>query len=423
MEATCISSIDLGPAWAGNSVNTAIYRQGLCSRGGYQYATFYTAAKELVAVQRKLANNKISQYVIDTVASLEDAHLTSSIGVDTTGRVHLSYHHHNTPLNYRRMGKPHDLKSFGPLEGMTACFEKKVCYPFFLHPAGKGDAFYFIYRNGYSGNGEIRLKRYDSKLQRWWDDELPLMSGMLGQPWKSNPYLQTPVMDAKGHLHLFATWRTHSLGEKNRVNNINLDYMWGAPDARYWQSSRRQPMHRPVTQVNSETAAAIPPGSNMMNQSGATVDCKGAPIAVFYADDAQGIPQYQIVRLRDGVWQRATISARKESFALEGGGTLQVPISRPEVVVLPDNRPLVLYRADSTQQRIVAVALNEATLAPEGEFILSEPVGFAEPVIDRARWQTDGILTLFVQHNEQPPGEGKPHETTSPVTLKDWKFG
>lgn len=422
MKATCISKIDLGSGWAGNTLNTAIYRQGLVSRFGYQYAVFYTREKELVVVQRNIRKGKLKRKVIEAVSSLADAHLTASLGVDGTGCVHLSYYHHNTPLLYRRMHKPHDLESFGPREPMTGCFESRVCYPFFLHPAGEGEAFYFLYRNGGSGNGEVRLKRYDAARRFWRDDEQAIFSGMLHHPWTSNPYLQTPLLDAKGTIHLFTTWRAYSLGPNNRINNVNLDYARGEEGGRYWHTSRHQPLRRPVTQVASETAVAIPPGSNLMNQSGAALDRNGMPMTVYYADDIHGVPQYHIARLHDGAWQIVTLSARKEAFALEGGGTLQVPISRPEVVVLPDNRPLVLYRADATDQRLVAVLLNEATLAPQEEFILSDQVGFAEPVIDRMRWEKDGVLSLFVQYSEQPMNEGTPSDATAPMTIMDWSF-
>jgi hypothetical protein len=416
-------TLEAGLGWAGNSVNTAIYRQGLASRGEYQYTAFYTLEKELVIVQRRLTDNTLVRRVIDTVSTLADAHLTASIGIDGLGCVHVCYHHHNGSLNYRRMAVPADMDSFSLREPMTSCFEDKVCYPFFLCGPQNDEAFFFIYRNGVSGNGEIRLKRYDQSCGRWHDDEQPILSGMLQHPWTSNPYLQTPVMDIDGCIHLFTTWRTHSLGQRKRVNNINIDYLAGRNHGREWTTSRGCELRRPVTQVNSETAVAVSPGSNLMNQSGAALDRMGQPLTVYYTDDAHGVPQYFITRLRDGAWQTVQISARSEAFALEGGGTLQVPISRPDVVVLPDNRPVMIYRADTTQQRLVALVLNEATLLPEQEYVLTEePVGFAEPLIDRARWDRDGVLSVFVQLNEQPVNEGAPRELSTPVSIREWIF-
>lgn len=417
-----VTTFKLGPAWAGNSVNAAIYRQGLCTRGGYQYAVYYTGNKELMLVQRPLTGGETKCKIVDRVDTLDDAHLTASIGVDAAGCVHLSYHHHNTPLNYRRMSRPHDVESFGPKESMTTCFELQVCYPFFLHPAGEGDAFYFLYRNGVAGRGEYRLKRYDHARQLWRDDERAVLSGMVQHPWTSSPYPNTPLLDAQGHLHLFSTWRTHALGEEQRVNNINLDYLRSEDGGYHWQSSRGRPLQRPVTQVNGETAVAIAPGSNMMNQSGAAIDRTGAPLAVYYTDDAQGIPQYYITRLRGGRWQTVQLSQRKVPFVLAGGGTLQIPISRPEVVVMPDNRPLVIYRGDISGQKLAAWLLDEATLEPFAHIELSEPVGFAEPVIDRMRWESEGVLSLYVQHCDQPSNEGVPAQTSAQAVICDWVF-
>ena len=51
-----------------------------------------------------------------------------------------------------------------------------------------------------------------------------------------------------------------------------------------------------------------------------------------------------------------------------------------------------------------------------------EPVGHAEPVIDRVRWQQEQILTLLVQYNEQPNGDLEHQSIESSIRLIDIQF-
>jgi hypothetical protein len=426
-----INTFDLGLAWGGNSVNALLFSQNLVSRHDFQYAAFYSPEKKLVIVQRNLKQNQITSTVIDHVPTLNDAHFSISLGIDRKGFLHISYAQHMSQLVYRRTSKPHRPETFGPIQPMTGHLEKPVTYPFFLFPnQDDGDNFFFIYRRGGSDYGEVLIKVYDIQAQTWSDLPNAILTGMTQKPWTSGPYLQRPILDQKGNIHFLNTWRTHSIGDAKRINNINLDYLTSPDGGKNWYTSTGQPLQLPVTQVNSETIVPIGPGANLMNQSGATLDHHGHPLSVYYANDSAGVPQYQLIRHQPASkspglqshskWVNTLVSHRTQPFNLEGIGTLKVPISRPDVVVLHDNTPMMIYRSEETQQCLVAKVLSTNT--DTTEYPLSPPVGDAEPVIDHHRWQRDGVLSMLIQNCEQGHQEGYPPQIASPISIAEWQY-
>lgn len=56
------------------------------------------------------------------------------------------------------------------------------------------------------------------------------------------------------------------------------------------------------------------------------------------------------------------------------------------------------------------------------QILWEEDLGYAEPIIDRSRWQRDHILTLLLQHN-QKTNDGISHKVINyPITLLDIRF-
>jgi hypothetical protein len=288
---------------------------------------------------------------------------------------------------------------------MTDRYEGRLTYPAFVMMPNE-QAMLLLYRDGTHTKGTARLKEYDESTQSWSDRETGVLSGAAQQPWTSNAYWNRPAIGRDGSLHLSFVWRTHSLGAEKRVNNVNVDYACSLDQGRSWYSCRGIKFRLPITQVNSETVWPVSPGSNLINQSSMALDASDYPHIVFYSNDPDSVPQYQHLWFDGRVWQHNFISRRTERFILAGGGTLQIPISRPEIVIDDENRVYVIYRGDLTNNRMVAQRL----LPPHYEADVSdfrvlwdEPLGFAEPVIDRLRWQRDRVLSMLIQKNHQPP--------------------
>jgi hypothetical protein len=415
----------LGEGWASNTVNTVIFRHhGILTSGNCQYTAFYVDEKTLRLIQRNLSTNTIKPYDLLGAYKLRDAHNSISLGIDREGYLHMSYDHHATQLRYRRSTTPYSIAAWTDELTMTGANEDKVTYPTFILPYDK-QPLTLLYRDGIHIKGSARLKTYDEASQTWTDHPQAVLSGAEQAPWTSNAYWNHPAVGSDGSLHLSFVWRTHALGEEKRINNINIDYACTFDNGYTWVTSHNRPYSLPITPTNSETVHPVSPGSNLINQSSMALDSHNRPHIVFYSDDPEGIPQYQHLWFDGKVWHHQFISVRKQAFNLQGDGTLQIPISRPEIILDKQDNAYVIYRGDVTDNKMAATLLP----APDYRYqpaniqiICDEALGYAEPIIDHSRWQRDNILTLLLQHNQQPNFDIDHQIINRPVTLLDIQF-
>jgi tetratricopeptide (TPR) repeat protein len=404
--------LELGPAWSGNTVNTVIFRHhGVVTWGDYQYAAFYVDERHMRIVRRHLFTNTLETHDILGEFNLQDAHNSISLGVDRSGHIHISYDHHATSLRYRRSLEPESIGGWTDELPMTGLHEEQVTYPTFILPRA-GHPLTLLYRDGTHNKGCARLKTYDEQKQIWVDRPEPILSGSDQKPWTSNAYWNHPAIGSDGSLHLSFVWRTGVLGEKQLVNNINIGYAWSPDNGLNWFTPKGLPYVLPITQVNAEVVWPIPPGSNLINQTSMALDSANRPHIIFYANDAQGIPQYQRIWFDGRQWQHQIVTQRVAPFNLTGSGTLQIPISRPEILIDAQDRVYAIGRGDFSQDCLVALRLDGvADGNAVNQSLWSEPLGFAEPVLDRTRWQRDRALSLFIQKSNQPNGDSH-HEVS-----------
>jgi len=422
--------IELGDGWATNTVNTVIFRHhALVSRGGFQFTSYYGPKGELRVVRRDLSTNEVQTHEIPGQYDINDAHNSISLGIDKLGFLHISYDHHVSPLHYRRSLKPLEIDRWSEELPMTGVREDNVTYPSFLMPAGKNKqgGLLFLYRYGSSSNGDACIKVFDDVNGRWSDLEPCILMGSRQRPWSSGPYWNHPVFDNTGRLHLSFVWRTHSLGKEKIINNINVDYAVSEDWGRTWRSSKGRRFRLPITQVNSETVYTVSPGTNLINQTSSAVDTQGNPHIVLYSNDPDDVPQYQHIWFDGKQWQHNFISKRTKPFLLAGGGTLgtlQIPISRPEIVIDDADNVYVIYRGDLTGNRMAVQRLTPPNYIPSAEMriLWEEPVEYSEPVIDRIRWQTEGVLSMLIQKNGQPSHDAEAPVRVEPVYIVDWNL-
>ncbi len=422
---TEIAKLSLGDAWAANTVNTVIFRHhGILTSGNNQYTAFYVDEHTLRLMRRDLITNDIKIKDILGDYNLRDAHNSISLGIDRAGHLHMSYDHHATQLRYRRATLPNSIEAWTDELPMTGANEDRVTYPTFIIPYNEYPLT-LLYRDGVHNKGTARLKTYDEATKVWEDYQSPILSGADQKPWTSNAYWNHPAVGSDGSLHLSFVWRTDALGEEERINNINIGYAYSLDNGRNWATSNNRPYNLPITPVNAETVHAVSPGSNLINQTSMALDNSNRPHIVFYSDNPNGIPQYQHLWFDGKAWHHQFISQRSQAFSLQGAGTLQIPISRPEIVIDRQNNVYVIYRGDLTDNRMVATILS----APDYHYhsantqtLWNEDLGYAEPIIDRSRWQRDKILTLLLQYNLQPNNDIGHEGCMRPVTLLDIRF-
>ncbi|MFZ2630258.1 MAG: BNR repeat-containing protein [Desulfosalsimonadaceae bacterium] len=418
--------IKLGKGWATNTINTVIFRHhGVITASNFQFASFYDSEGNIKIVRRDLLSNEIMEHLLSGEYNLIDAHNSISMGIDRHGYLHLSFDHHANKLRYRRSKKPLSIDAWTEVIQMTNERESQVTYPTFICDGDRKQKrpLLFLYRDGSSNKGDAYIKEFDEQTTEWKDRSPCILSGSQQKPWTSNAYWNHPVIDHTGRLHLSFVWRTDSPGSERRVNNINVDYAYSDDSGLTWYSSRGCQFKSPITQVNSETVWAVSPGSNLINQASMAVDSKGHPHIVFYSDDPEGIPQYQHLWFDGKSWQHRFISNRNKRFILTGGGALQIPISRPEIVVDKQDRVYVIYRGDFTGDKMSVQRLLVPDYSPdtsELRVLWPEYIEYAEPIIDRVRWSRDGVLTMLIQRNSQPSHDEGGIPRSEPVYLVDW---
>jgi hypothetical protein len=420
-----VAEIALGEAWAGNTVNTVIFRShGIFTAGDYQYTAFYVDAETLRIVKRHLKTNDLETSDVIGQYNLKDAHNSISLGIDRQGHLHISYDHHGSQLNYRRSEQPYDIQTWSDELPMTGSNEQKVTYPTFILPVNNSPLL-ILYRDGNWKQGTAYLKYFDEALESWFDYPQPILSGADNQPLTSNAYWNHPVRDSQGNLHLSFSWRIDYSNDEQLINNLNIDYAKSYDDGFNWFSTQDQPLRLPMTQINSETIWPIPPGSNHINQTSMAVDSKGYPHIVFYMNDAQKIPQYHHLWFDGKSWHCKVVSDRIHAFNLSGGGTLEIPMSRPEIVIDKSDNVYVIYRADNTDDKLAATLLP----SPDYDFVprkrqvlVDQFVDHAEPIVDKTRWQQEEVLSLLVQANQQPNGDVSHNSLNRIVSIIDIEF-
>jgi hypothetical protein len=417
--------------WANNTINTTIYRHhGIVTFRNYQYLAFFVNSQRLRIVRNNIKSNTVKPQISDIVGEYDvsDSHNTISIGIDRLGYIHLSYSQHATNLRYRRSKYPLSISDWTDELSMTGMSEDRVTYPTFVIPQisesnSINRELLFLYRDGHSAKGDICIKKYIADIKIWKDIRPCLLSGTKHYPWTSNAYLNHPSIDKNGNIHLSYVWRTHFLGKNRILNNIGVDYAVSDDWAKTWNTSLGRKYQLPITQVNSETVFAVSPGNNLINQTSSAVDSKGNPHIVFYSNDYEGIPQYQHVWFDGDKWNHSFLSKRQKTFLLHGAGSLDIPISRPEVVIDNKDRLYLIYRGDLSDNKMAITRFlppNYDLKSSSTRILWNKDIGYAEPIIDRLRWERDKILSMYMQKSGRASNQDVSPAKTEPAYIVDW---
>ncbi|HEX9153017.1 MAG TPA: BNR repeat-containing protein [Flavobacterium sp.] len=389
---------NLGYGWTNNSVNTVKFRKNaLTTHGKYQFTAYYDEDSYLILGKRKL--NTSNWEIVRTVyrGNTKDAHNDISIAVDGDGYLHVSWDHHDTKLRYVKSKMPMGLE-LGDEQAMTGNEELKVAYPEFYNlPNGN---LLFFYRSGMSGRGNMVINSYDLKNKSWSQLQRNLVDGEE----KRSAYWQAST-DQQGVIHLSWVWRE----SWDVSTNHDLCYARSKDGGVTWEKSMGEKYTLPITASTAEYAWRIPQKSNLINQTAMAVDEKGNPYIVTYWNEKE-IPQYQIVYLDNGNWKRINTGFRKTPFFLGGGGTKQIPISRPDLFIDNKRSGPSLYILFRDEERGNKISLTYRNLTNSENWkivdLTNSSVGQWEPNYDVTLWQKENKLHIFLQNVTQIDGEG-----------------
>jgi hypothetical protein len=405
--------VPIADGWAKNQINAVIFRKNsVTSFNGFQYAAFYDPTSRVNIAKRKLGSKDWEIKVTPFTGNTADAHNSISLAVDGNAVLHLSWNNHNTPLKYARGAQPGSLElKEAPMVGKR---ELRATYPEFYNMPN-GDLI-FLYRDGASGSGNIVLNRYDVKSGSWERVQDNVIDGEN----KRNAYPQTAI-DAKGTIHISWVWRE----SPDVASNHDIGYARSNDSGKTWERSNGEKYQIPINATTAEYIARVPQNSGLINQTSMAADRDGnAYIATYWRDQNSTVPQYRLIYFNGSSWRVSQVSNRMTAFALSGGGTKQIPMSRPQVLADSRGKVIILFRDIERGSRASAaicdkIAQCKWTVRDLGDASL----GMWEPTFDQALWNRKHELHLFVQNVGQ--GDGEKIEDIAPqqISILEWNPG
>lgn len=411
-----VSIVNVDSGWSANSINTVVFRKNsLVTFRDTQFISFYNAKGFVVLGKRKSGDKKWTTVQTPYKGNTRDAHNSISIIVDGDGYLHMAWDHHNNPLNYCRSTQPLSLDMSAKTK-MTGVAESSVSYPEF-YKMPNGDLLFF-YRDGGSGRGNLVINKYSLATRQWSQVHNNLIDGER----KRNAYWQA-YADQHGVIHISWVWRE----SPDVASNHDMCYARSTDGGTTWEKSTGEKYSLPVTAATAEYIQVIPQKSELINQTSMCTDEQGNPIIASYWREAGAtVPQYHIIYRENGKWQSQNLGFRKTSFSLSGGGTKQIPLSRPQVIAWNSGTKtcVALFFKDEERDSRVSVAVNKDIYHRtkwKVTDLTSNSVGAWEPTYDTEYWKQDKKINLFIQYVKQADAEGVSNLLPQMVQVLEWK--
>ena len=216
--------INAGKGWAGNSINTVVFRKNsLASFKELQFIAYYDAEGYVVVGKRHLKDTVWQLQKTIYRGNIKDAHNCISIAVDGAGYLHMAWDHHNNQLHYCKSTTPLSLELTAAMP-MIGNAENKLSYPEF-HKLPNGNLL-FLYRDGGSGNGNLVINGYNVKTKQW----SRLQTNIIDGEGKRNAYWQA-FIDVNGAIHISWVWRE----SPDVASNHDMNYAVSKDGGHSWQ--------------------------------------------------------------------------------------------------------------------------------------------------------------------------------------------
>ncbi len=181
----------------------------------------------------------------------------------------------------------------------------------------------------------------------------------------------------------------------------DLGQSWRRSDGRLYQRNGRHD----IDENNATPVVVVPEGSSMMNQTSAAVGPDGHYyMANYWAPGAargNHLREYMLMEF-DGVkWRVHAVTHRKpenENARIPESQLKTFRMSRPIVLTDSDNRALLVF-SDHQRGGVITLAYSEDSAREKWEFVdlTTANMGLWEPTYDLARWNDDGVLSMYYQ--------------------------
>lgn len=361
-----------------------------------QYYAYWTHAGKLVVAARDLPDGDWTQNRMDVDIGQLDGHWTPAVGVGPDGHVFICYNTRGSPPTWRRSTNPADVTAFGPeQEGMTDENEFDANYPTFTRL--DDGTLLFSYRQGWSGDGDWMLNRWNGEAEEWQPLQHSLISRHAGGE-TYNAYPWNPVQSTDGVLHYFFCWR----GTGGVQTNQQLSYARSPDGGETWTTSDGVEYDLPITKDSVEVVDPIEPNSNLINQGWAAYHPKtSAPHVAYYRDDDAGKTQIFHARLADGEWEIEAVTDRDTNIGLGGPGVVASPIGRMGIVVGDEGHVHILTR--DFQRGSWPLLLEKRDEEWTTTLLYKRNMTWSDMHIDQERWEQDRVLS-YIDHQQTVGG-------------------
>ena len=268
----------------------------------HDHFVVYVGANREVRIARRMyerawlpsVNLQTATGSVFTAAVTEDSHNVMAVALDNEGYIHVSGNMHAVPLLYMRSVRPYDMTEW--TSGMVGTEESNATYPKFI--MSKTNQLYFWYRDGFSGDGNWVLNKYNAPAKTWSRVAVVLQ----GSVENVNAYpLDVAVDRTSGRWHTIWTIRKDF---SSQDENEHLYYAYTDDEGVTWKKTDGTPYALPITWASGEKIVDLPGGAieTVYNGGGLDIDSSGNPHGVTLVQDTGQVARYRHVWLAAGVW-------------------------------------------------------------------------------------------------------------------------
>lgn len=381
----------------GEGLNGLSFQQdAVLSHKGWQYVTYYNAARQVCVARRKLPSGAWRILELKDYTQREnDSHNTISLGIcPQDGTLHLAFDHHDTDLHYRKSvaglatnpdSSVWDAALFGATTNqLTGSRLTTITYPRFVtEPSGR---MLMEFRIGSSGEGDSFLYEYDGTTGKW--SPLGADSRYLDGV-GNNGYINGLDYGTQDRLHVTWCWReTPEVG-----SNHDLLYAYSDDHGRTWKNNAGtvvgQTGSRYISPATAGIAAwTIPQNNGIVNQEAQAADPQGR-IHVFIRTDstiAGGTRKpFHTHFWRDESGRWARVNTRIPSGSPTG--------DRGKILFDKEGNAYALLPGFRIASASAAQKWTDWTVAYTGNSTMRT----MEPLYDKARLAEEGVLSVFWQ--------------------------
>ncbi|KAL7266506.1 hypothetical protein RUND412_010946 [Rhizina undulata] len=404
---SAVTVLGIDPEGSARLNGESFQQSAVVTYNGWQYAAFYnssgTYAQNYVSVgRRKLSPLSAWDVIVftDYVQTTIDGHNTISIGIAPgDGTIHLSYDHHDVPLNYRvsQQGIATNPTSYtwstslfgstvNSLPGATGTWTP-LTYPRF---ETIDDDLLMEFRIGVSGAGDSYIYHYSTTSHSW------TQVGRYLNGDNNNAYINGfDYLSSK--LQTSWTWRE----TPDVATNHDLGYAYSTDLGETWYNTDGVE----IASLTAGTAITpnstgslvftIPQGSGILNQEGQIPDSSGRFHVLNRETTSGTYLWYHYWRSATGTWTRNAISFTGLATPTATGlrGKLAIAPTGELLAILPSNQDTELTVLAST----AAGSFLDWTQIWNGS-------GYAcDPLWDKTRLRDYGVLSMLLRESGSYP--------------------